>query len=359
MKQIINEKVKEYDYSISDIELSIIQDKFNKNLSFLNSHFIKNKRLNKMKKLSDVTYASNYCKNYHSELLNRAEVFISTNKERNYIPVFITATLDSKFRDLLFADYSRFNNDDLKCLSKELKQKMKNQEAFSNKDLIKLLSHKIKLFNNFYNRKYKAYKIQYIRTYEPHRRLGVPHLHMLIFLPNNKKIIYDIKTAFLRLFPAPRNKSTDKITKDQVKNGELNCFQISIKNSLAYIMKYLQKTFINLKKSNFENIKLDKNLAWYIKYNVRRFSMSRTVLPLWIYRKMNIIASARDLYFLNTFLKDTVNNVFIKDYKNKSFFIYIKETSQSILYENKNLIYETFNKTIIDYKSDYEFLRAA
>lgn len=359
MKTIINKEDLQCEYGISDIELLSLQDKFKKTLSFLQNNHVVNKKSRSCKKLVDVTFASNYCKNYHNELLNRVEVFVSMNKERNYIPVFITVTLDGKYRDLIFADYSRFSKDDLKCLSIELKQKMKNQEPFTNKDLIKLLSHKIKLFNNFYNRKYKSYKIQYIRVYEPHRKLGIPHLHMLMFIPNDKEIIEDLKKAFLRLFPAPRNKSTDRITKEQIKNGELNSFQISINNSLAYIMKYLQKTFLNLKNMDINNVKLDKNLGWYIKHSVRRFSMSRTIFPLWIYRKINVIPSIRDLYFLNVFLSDKTNNIFEKDYKNNTFFIHIEETKQTILYENKNLIYETHNKVIFDYQSEFSFLRAA
>ncbi|ULO01289.1 putative phage replication initiation protein [Campylobacter sp. RM5004] len=345
------------EYGISSNDLYKCQQSFEKTLNYLKFHKVRN-GLNKSKSLLEITFSSNFCQNYHNELLNRIEVLNAFNIEKHYTSIFITATLDSQYRDFLFADYSNLKASDLVSIPKHIKEKINQKLALTIVDLKDILNQKLKIFNNFYNRKYKAYKIKYCKVFEPHKKLGVPHLHMILFIPNNAEIIEDFKNAYMRLFPAPQNLRTDKLTLKQKQNGELNGFQTSINNSIAYIMKYLQKTFLNLKHNDINNIKIDKLTAWYIKHKIRRFTMSRFLVPLWLYRKLNFIPSLRDYFHLNNELEKH-NNILEKDYKNNKFFIHIETTNQTIIYENKHLIYESNNRIINEYKSNFEFFKVA
>lgn len=358
MIKIKNEILAKELYSISDMDLLNIQAQFRKNLNFLQNHYIKNKNSNTRKTLIDITFSSNYCKNYHNELLNRIEVLNAFSIEKHFIPVFITATLDSQYRDFIYADYRRLKESDLKIIPNHIKEKILNKEALTIVDLKDIFNYKLRIFNNFYTRKYKNYKITFVKVYEPHKNLGIPHLHMLIFIPNSEEIINDFKKEYCKLFPAPQNLKTDRLTKEQIKNGELNGFQTSIKDCIAYIMKYLQKTFLNLKHNDINNITIDKLTAWYIKYKIRRFTMSRFLCPLWLYRKINFIVSLRDYYFLNENLSLNTS-IFEKDFKNKTFFIHIERTNETLIYEKNHLIYETCNRIMHEYNAVFEMNKVA
>ena len=134
----------------------------------------------------------------------------------------------------------------------------------SPRDAVKILT---KLFAKFRNDRalrevHKSNRIYY-RVNEPHKS-GTPHTHILFYVPkeNAERII----NAFKRLYP---------------KKG--NDIQFDIQNSTAYIMKYINKTLPNSKTSNLS--KKSKYLnAWYAQHGITRFSSSRTLAPLYLYR---------------------------------------------------------------------------
>lgn len=108
----------------------------------------------------------------------------------------------------------------------------------------------------------------YFRVYEPHKD-GTPHLHFSLFVPEDKLEITHEKIT--------------KYFKDNYPNQRTD-FQIDIKNPVAYLMKYILKTFDDLR-ANPDDI-TDLSL-WYIHNKITRFYTSRTLISLDVYRKLN------------------------------------------------------------------------
>lgn len=108
----------------------------------------------------------------------------------------------------------------------------------------------------------------YFRVYEPHKN-GTPHLHFSMFVPADKleKVSQTFKNYFDNNYPTLR---VD--------------FQTDINNPVAYLMKYILKTFDDLR-TNEDNI-TDLSL-WYIVNRITRFYTSRTLISLEVYRKLN------------------------------------------------------------------------
>ena len=125
----------------------------------------------------------------------------------------------------------------------------------------------------------------YFRVYEPHKS-GVPHLHAMLFLPTD--YILDIKKKFFSYF-------TDKVKWGN--NRKSIDFKYTWYNSaggaIAYIMKYVTKTFKN---ENSKDIQYAS--YWYIKHNIRRFLCSRTLAPLLVYRKVRHFFKKHDNDYL-------------------------------------------------------------
>lgn len=107
----------------------------------------------------------------------------------------------------------------------------------------------------------------YFRVYEPHKD-GTPHLHASIFLPD-----YAIE-PFVAAVQAWAYKNG--LNRAQIK------IETDIKNPVAYLMKYILKTFDDLRQDK-ENI-TDLTL-WYIVHGICRFYTSRTLISLEIYKK--------------------------------------------------------------------------
>ena len=186
----------------------------------------------------------------------------------------------------------------------------------------------------------KGSKYFYIRAFEPHKD-GVPHIHALISYP--KEIHEKVLQAYKDIFNAPQNLKSTYLSKEQVKNGEINGFQWSINNPAGYVLKYINKSFINC----LENKELNHQQAWYIKYKVRRFTTSRHQIPLWIYRKINFFK--KDFYNL-CLLKDHSDWFCEWDYSSQYFRLSNMKTTELINYENGVLEYSIQGKIIHRYE---------
>ncbi len=102
----------------------------------------------------------------------------------------------------------------------------------------------------------------YFRVTEPHKD-GTPHIHMSLFVPFDR--VERIEKAFKRKFPQPQG----KIEKD-------------IRKPVNYLMKYVLKTFDDLRKEqNISNLTL-----WYLHHGISRFYTSKTFINLEVYRKL-------------------------------------------------------------------------
>lgn len=129
-----------------------------------------------------------------------------------YQPIFITATLDGFFRDFLRADFRRYNksSNKIKIPNNErygfLKDKIENKEAFTIKDLYNILNSQLHGFqksNIFKKIKKNEHKVHYVRVCEPHKKDGVPHLHLMLYVP--KIYLQETKKFYKKYFTAPQN----------------------------------------------------------------------------------------------------------------------------------------------------------
>jgi len=83
-----------------------------------------------------------------------------------------------------------------------------------------------------------------------------------------------------------------------MRNGELNGFQCTISNPVGYILKYVTKSFMDLKNES----ELDELQAWYIKHRIVRFTTSHTLVPQWVYNTCYPLEN--DWLYLSTLKND-------------------------------------------------------
>lgn len=232
---------------------------------------------------------------YVAELQHRAWSVYEYAQERDLTNIFITLTLPSHWhakklkKDKLVKNkkfagrkyITTINN--IKFINAHVKQNIpfieptldfsQTIDKYTPHNASKELSKMLKKF--FDDRSYKGIKKEdriYFRVTEPHTD-GTPHLHISLFVPGNE--VQKVIKALKRLYPAPMGK-----------------IETDIKSPISYLMKYILKTFDDLREDD-ENI---TNLTlWYVYHGICRFYTSRTFVALEIYRKLNGMYTLRDL----------------------------------------------------------------
>lgn len=326
-------------YGLSKLDLRKIQNKHNVQRDYLcNSTFIT--QSGQTKSLLDVSFSANHSERYYSEIINKINTIndiIISDINVKYHPIFITVTLDGFFRDFLRADFRRYNSllHSSQIPNNErfgfLKDKIKNKQAFTIKDLYNCLNFQLNNFqksNIFKKIKYNKHKVHYIRVCEPHKKDGVPHLHIMLYIP--KQYLQEMKDFYTRYFPAPQNlKPIDKSNP----YGDLKGFQSQINSAPAYILKYIFKSFLDVKNQK----ELDYLQAWYIKNRILRVVTSHSIVPAWVYRKM--IPLEKDWYYLT----DVKKNAFC-EWSKEDDYIKFEDEFNRILEYNRG-VYSVFYKT--------------
>lgn len=281
-------------YGITSQDIQVIDTKLELQKKFIESRFFDFGE--ESRSALDFTYSANLNpKKYFAEMNNRINSIFEYAKDMNLKPIFCTITAPSKFHK---------QNE-----SKELLIKP-NETA---KELTQIFNKftNLRLFQRM--KKELGHGLIYFRVYEPHKS-GVPHLHAMLFVPVD--YILNIKKKFYEYFTNKVKWGNNKKSLD---------FKYTFYNSaggaIAYIMKYVTKTFKNENEKSIQYASY-----WYIKHNIRRFLCSRTLAPLVIYRKIRY---------------------FFKNYKND----YLKVTE---LIKN-NQIHRLFDNTTFSYmKVNYE-----
>lgn len=272
-------------YSISPQDKAVIDEKLEKNMNYLKDTWIlTNKRSNnkimqqiyknaqqeeeeiqEYMSMYDVSMGANTTpKKYHAELYNRILTLKEYAKDKGFdMPAFITITPPSQLKPLKqikitptlykLIDNPKFNGDpDYAIKGREyignIWRKFTNHQVF--KDI----------------KKQFGTKLIFLKVYEPFLD-GAPHSHIICFIPSS------FKERFIKAF----NNCVGK-TKTDVKTE----FNGDIGGVIAYIFKYVLKSFIHKDKKCF----VDDVAYWYIKFNMRRFSTSRTLIPLSYYRRI-------------------------------------------------------------------------
>lgn len=253
----LNKKIKNL-YQITKEDKKMINQKIKNQKEFLNTFRfdVGDKTLS----LLDSCYSANLnSKKYFAEMNNRVNSIFQHTKEEGLKPVFVTLTAPARFHKL--------NRDGT----------LKVSPADTAKELSQIWAKflRLKIFKRM--REDTGHSLVYFRVYEPHQS-GVPHIHAMLFLPS--EYILSVKKRFYEYF-------TDFGTNEKAIDFKYNFYEKDKKGNvtggaIAYIMKYITKTFIN----ESDNEKIDNVVYWYIKYRVRRFLTSRTLAPLLLYRKI-------------------------------------------------------------------------
>ncbi|MGE4456222.1 MAG: hypothetical protein AB7E13_04765 [Arcobacteraceae bacterium] len=290
-------------YGITKHDLKIIQKKHDLQREYLKNSYFVSQTSGQVKSLLDVSFSANHSTRYYTEILNKINTInslIASEINVKYQPIFITITLDGFFRDFLYADFSRYNPDlhSIFIPNNErfgyLQDKIKQNEKFTIKDLYNVLNYQLWRFQvskPYQKIKKDGFKLHYIRVAEPHKKDGVPHFHIMLYTP--MQYLESLKKTYMKYFPAKQN--IKRLNNCNL--GQLNGFQWKIDSAPAYILKYLFKSFLDVKnKSN-----LDYLQAWYIQNRILRVVTSHSLIPVWVYRKC--IALEKDWHYL-TYLKE-------------------------------------------------------
>jgi hypothetical protein len=324
-------------YGLKQKDLKVIQKKHEIQRDYLDNHtFVTGS--GQVKSLLDVSFSANHSKRYYSEIINKINTIndIIATEEIEYQSIFLTVTLDGFFRDFLKGDFSRYNSlKHSKLIPNNerfghLKDKITNKQKFTIKDLYNVLNYQLYRFQSsgqYRKINKQGHKAHYIRVCEPHKKDGVPHLHLMLYVP--KQYLESLRKTYISYFPAPQNvKPLDSLIDD----GQLKGFQWEIKSAPAYILKYIFKSFLNVQNED----ELDYLQAWYIKHRILRVVTSHSLVPAWVYRK--IAPLEKDWHYITD-----IKNNFIAEWSKEDDYIRLEDEYNRTLEYDRG-IYKLFYK---------------
>jgi hypothetical protein len=324
-------------YGLKQKDLKVIQKKHEIQRDYLDNHtFVTGS--GQVKSLLDVSFSANHSKRYYSEIINKINTIndIIAMQEIEYQSIFLTVTLDGFFRDFLKADFSRYNSlKHSKLIPNNerfghLKDKITNKEKFTIKDLYNVLNYQLYRFQSsgqYRKINKQGHKAHYIRVCEPHKKDGVPHLHIMLYVP--KIYLKSLLNTYKTYFPAPQNV---KPLNSAIDDGQLKGFQWEIKSAPAYILKYIFKSFLNVQNED----ELDYLQAWYIKHRILRVVTSHSLVPAWVYRK--IAPLEKDWHYITD-----IKNNFIAEWSKEDDYIRLEDEYNRTLEYQKG-IYKLYYK---------------
>ena len=272
-------------YGLDPLDYEVIDKKLDFQKAFIENKFF-DFDFAENKSALEFTYSANLNPNkYFAEMNNRINSIFQHSKNLDLMPVFCTITAPSKYH-----------------------QTDKNRKLiYSPNETAKALTQ---IFNKFTNlqvfqrmKKETNHGLIYFRVYEPHKS-GVPHCHIMLFLPKN--YVLEVKNKFFEYFTNAERWGNNK------KSLDFRYTFYNVNGAIAYIMKYVTKTFKN------ENDTTNKAWYWYIKNRVRRFLTSRTLAPLEVYRKVRYFFKnlPNDYLYVTNLIK---NNQIIKLFEKTTF----------------------------------------
>lgn len=249
-------------YQITKEDKKIVDEKIKNQEDYLKSHVISFHDNDLTRSLHDLSYGANIKPEiYFSEMNNRVNTLLKYSKEIKFSqPIFITLTAKSEHKPLksISIGKNRFKMIDNPRFNGSPEHVTEAREYLSESWTLFTCKRVFKDIKEKYGERYV-----YMKTYEPTLD-GVPHLHALLFVPPEFKdrVIKAISASF-------------KTSRHDIKTD----FDDDVGGVVAYIMKYILKSFKNAKEN-----KLDDVGYWYAKNRILRFTTSRSLLPLSIYR---------------------------------------------------------------------------
>lgn len=269
-------------FGISNSDKRIIDTRLKSSIDYLkNSHISINGE--NVCTLFDVSMGANIQPHkFRSELWNRINTMKEFAKEKGFdTPVFITLTPPSYLKPLKQIKLGKSNSyklvdnpkfcgcfDDYVSMSRDYLGN--SWRKFLNQRIFKDIKDK-------YNQ-----KCIYLKVYEPFID-GSCHSHIVAFIPG------EFQDRFEKLVKGYFKTRTDVKSK----------FSDDVGGVVAYLLKYVLKSFKDSK-----SLELNDTSYWYIKNNIRRFSTSRTLIPLYYFQKIKHNKSFRNLKELTNLYKD-------------------------------------------------------
>ncbi len=254
-----------YDYGLTLEDIKFAAEKIERAKFFLDNRFI---TLPDGKDAVLSQIVSNWYINPHryiSEIKHRIYSQYNYAKDHNLVPIFITLTLPSQYHKYKYIEVN----------GKKVKVKNKNfnpdYENLTPRDLVQILSKyfdKVRYMRAFRN--IPKEKRLYFKIIEPHKT-GTPHLHAMLYIPPEYVCKFWRNFIFLC-------KEKLKIQYD---------IQANILNPVNYLIKYILKNIDDYRYENTKVFKYSPLALWYIRWGIRRFSMSRNFIRIDVYRKLN------------------------------------------------------------------------
>jgi len=318
-------------FGLTSIDLKVAQQKMDAQKKYLLDNEFTTSN-GQVINLLHVSFSANHSERYYAQLANKINTMELFSIKDDLKGIFLTITLDGFFRDLLKGDYTRydsFSEDKLLEIKKStpnndihgfIHHKLDNKEKLIIKDLYNILSYQYLKFLKGYTLKMMKKnndERMYIRTVEPHKD-GVPHFHIMFF--TKEQYIKSLKKDFLRACPAPRN--SESLYKGSF---DTHGFQTDINKPSAYILKYITKSFVDVKNKK----DLDYIQAWYVKHRLMRVVTSRTLVPQWIYQKCSILEN--DWYYITDIIKELDSEA---SWSQEDNFFYFKDS-----WSNREIVY--------------------
>mgnify|MGYP000845783819 FL=1 len=283
VKYLFSSKIAAFNnpYAVSDFDRKDIDSKIEKTLNFYKGSYIS---VNGEKQISlfDFSTAANIQPTrYHAELYNRISTMRIFAKELGFdAPIFLTLTAPSYLKPLKQVKLGKSKNVKLvdnPKFSGEADYISKARDFISDSWRKFLRQQIFKDIKAEFNQ-----NIVYLRVFEPHLD-GCPHCHIVAFIPSK------FKDRFVKLAKSYFSTRTD------IKSE----FDDDAGGVVSYLLKYVLKTF-----KNGKNGELNDVAYWYILYGVRRFTTSRTIIPMYLYRKIRQYKEFRDLKYVTNLFRD-------------------------------------------------------
>jgi len=241
-------------YGLTQDQFDLVEKKLYLQRRFLNLSYLYDKVTTNTIPLRDLIISANHSPHrYYAEVQNRVNTLVENATDKGLVPLFMTITLPSQYHPFKF-------------MGKKLVENPK-YDGTPPREAVKALTRRFaKLRNDRALRDIPRTQRIYFRVNEPHQS-GTPHTHILYYVPADR--VERLIKAFHRLFPEKGND-----------------IQQGLRNAAAYVMKYINKTLPKSKSKKLS--KRDKYLnAWYSHHRITRFSSSRTLAPLYLYRLLH------------------------------------------------------------------------
>ena len=273
-------------YGINKEVKKIVDENLEKQTEYLKNNYICLNDKN-FKSFLELSRGANINPNkYYGEMFNRVSSLKAYAKEIGFTcGIFITLTPPSYLKPLKQIQLSkkRIKLVDNPNFSGEANYVDLARE-YQSKKWTKFLTQRI--FKDI-KAKYNE-RLIYMRTYEPMID-GTPHVHIVAFIPP------EFKERFVKLA-----KKYFGATRFDIKTE----FNDEIGGIVAYILKYILKSFSNSKTNQLDDVGY-----WYAYHKIRRFTTSRTLIPLKFYRLINSKKEFRDLLEVTKLYKSNILQV--------------------------------------------------